>query len=194
MASVTCPKCGVRTEALESCAECGEPLDVERSGSSTRGRMNRCAVCDRTYESEYDACPHCAREVPPAAEPTRSKLHVLAACLGIVLAIALLGTGIAMCSSGSSCSPFSPKDDSALAQKVRQATDGSGLQSVAITANSDGKVVVDLKITKEELGNNTQARDAAQDLAGTIFSQAPEATTVYVFDGTGVLMGMFTRE
>ena len=156
--------------------------------------MNRCAVCDRTYEAEDDACPHCAREVPPAAEPTRSKLHVLAACLGIVLIIALLGAGIAMCSSSDSCSPFGPKDDPALAQKVRQTVNGSGFQIVAITANSDGKVVVDLKTTREELGSNTQARDAAQDLAGTIFSQAPEATTVYVFDGTGVLMGMFTRE
>jgi len=156
--------------------------------------MNRCAVCDRTYEAEYDACPHCAREVPPAAEPTRSKLHVLAACLGIVLIIALLGTGIATCSSLGSCSPFGVRDDSALAQKARQAAEGSGFQIVVISANTDGNVEVHLKITKEELGNDTQARDAAHNLAGTIFSQAPEATTVYVFDGNASLMGMFTRE
>jgi hypothetical protein len=53
--------------------------------SRVTDRMKRCARCDREYEANYDACPHCARDATAQAEKKKGNLPLMV-CGGMFVA------------------------------------------------------------------------------------------------------------
>lgn len=150
--------------------------------------MKRCAVCGREYEANYDGCPHCAK----AKAPTSAKDTAIG-CIVVLVFIAILGGLMSMCSAKSEPSPSSTEAPN-LAAVVRDALADQEINSYIhdVTATGDGSVIITLNVAKEDLGTDVQAGDAAQGIAGFVFSNVAGVSEVSVFDGNNKLVDIYT--
>lgn len=140
--------------------------------------MKRCAKCDKEYEDNYDACPHCAKADAPA------KSSNAVTCLVLFLLMAVGFVGCMSCGSG---------DDTPQAPPVVSVSEVSAVFAEAGVSDYIKDIVTyDANVSVYTYLDGPD-RMYAKGVAGAVLANFPEVQEVVVYDGDGKRIDKFVH-